>query len=254
MFGCMKTTNPVGGSFSSSGNTTMSVAFSNTGTPVGLNKISSTTGVDSIRIDSAIVILAGIRFERDIDTVSVDTTDGIPTISINDQDSSVTFPGPFVIHVDDTTAVSFASRTLPAGTYSGIKFDIFRLGPGIRYEDCRMFNNNGSTASDSAVMNYSIVVWGAVHKDSAWVPFEFKDNQNLQFKVKGSFTITSPTSSVNVALNFNMGSWFVNPINGTILDPTNTTIRNYLAIQEAIRLSFGDGRCGRWDQFRQWGF
>jgi hypothetical protein len=200
------------------------------------------------------VVLAGIRFVRNIDTVTVDTADGIPTININDEDSSITFPGPFVVHVGDTNAINFASRTLPAGTYSGIKFDILRLGWGNTFFDSRSFNGEDSGAVDSAVMNYSIVVWGAVYKDTAWVPFEFKDNQNLEFKVKGSFTITSPTSSVNIALNFNMGSWFVNPFNGAILDPTSNSWGNYAAIQETIRLSFGDGRCGRWDQFRRWGF
>ncbi len=258
--GCSKTTSPISPSSSSgSGNVTMSAVFSNSGTPLGFEKAgntvsSVTAGVDSIRIDSAIVVLAGIRFVRNIDTVTVDTADGIPTLVVNDEDSSVTFPGPFVIHVNDTTAVSFASRTLPAGTYSGITFDVLRLGWGQPFRDSRNFDSDDSGSVDSAVMNYSIVVWGAVYKDTAWVPFEFKDNQNLQFKIKGSITITSPTSSFNIALNFNMGSWFVNPVNGAILDPTSNSWGNQAAIQEAIRLSFGDGRCGRWDLFRQWGF
>ncbi|MFZ1081207.1 MAG: hypothetical protein WAO19_04705, partial [Candidatus Kryptoniota bacterium] len=159
LFGCSKTMNPVSSS-SSSGNVTMSAVFSNAGTPIGFKKIgntvSSTTAVDSIRIDSAIVVLAGITFENNIDTVTVDTSSGIPTININDEDLSITFPGPFVIHVNDTTAVSFASRTLPAGTYSGIKFDILRLGWGDRFEDSRNFHSDDSGAIDSAVMNYSI--------------------------------------------------------------------------------------------------
>ncbi|MGO9482092.1 MAG: hypothetical protein ACLP05_09980, partial [Candidatus Kryptoniota bacterium] len=257
LFGCSRTTNPVS-SPSSSGNVTMSAVFSNVGEPVGAangNKtVSSVPAVDSIRIDSAIVVLAGIRFEREIDTVTVDTADGVPTIAAFDEDSSITFPGPFVIHVGDTNAINFASRTLPAGTYSGIKFAVLRLGWGDHFFDSRSFNDQDSGMVDSAVMNYSIVVWGAVYKDTAWVPFEFKDNQDLEFAIKGSFAITTPTSSVNIALNFNMGSWFVNPFNGAILDPTNNSWGNYAAIQEAIRLSFGNGRCGPWNLFRRWGY
>ncbi|HUI29811.1 MAG TPA: hypothetical protein VLX91_06305 [Candidatus Acidoferrales bacterium] len=253
VFGCTKTTNPV--SSSSSGNVTMSVAFSNTGTPVGFKKASATTaGVDSIRIDSAIVVFARIRFESDIDTVTVDTSTSIPFINVDEDNSSVTFRGPFAVHVGDTAAISFASDTLPAGTYTGIKFDIHRLAPAERFWDSDDFNHKPGSTDDSSTTNYSIVVWGAVHKDTAWVPFEFKDNQNLEFKVRGTFTITNPTTMVNVALNFNMGSWFVNPFNGAILDPTDMSLRTYLMIQQAIRASFNNGRCGDWDDHWRWAF
>ncbi len=260
LFGCTKTTNPITSPSSSTpGGVTMSAMFSDVGqasrTIKGANTVASVTaGVDSIRIDSAIVVLAGIRFIRNIDSVSVDTADGIPTININDEDSSITFPGPFVIHVGDTNLVNFASKTLLAGTYQGIKFDVFKLGRGMRYWDSRRFNDSSLAVNDSAAMNYSIVVWGSVYKDTAWVPFEFKDDQNLEFKIADQFTISSPTSSVNIVLNFNMGSWFVNPVNGAILDPTNLSFRNYSAIRELIRLSLGKARCGRWDEFRRWGY
>jgi hypothetical protein len=252
--GCSKTTNPISSS-SGSGNVTMSVAFSNTGTSVGFKKISSTMGgVDSIRIDSAIVVFARIQFETDIDTVTVDTTSNIPFINIDEDNSSVTFRGPFVVHVNDTSAISFASDTLPAGTYTGIRFDIHRLAPGEKFFDSDDFNHIHRNANDTSATNYCIVVWGSVYKDSAWVPFEFKDNQNLEFKVRGTFTIPTATSSVNVALNFNMGSWFINPYNGTLLDPTDMSLRNYITIQQAIKMSFQNGRCGRWDERYRWAF
>jgi hypothetical protein len=253
IFGCSNATNPV--SSSTPGNVTMSVAFSNTGTPVGFAKVSSDmAGVDSIRIDSAIVVFARIQFESDIDTVTVDTSEGTPFINIDYDNSSVNFLGPFVVHVNDTVAVDFASDTLPAGTYTGIKLEIHRLAPGERFWDSDDFNNRPSLGSDTSATQYSMVVWGAVHKDTAWVPFEFKDNQNLQVKVRGTFTIPTPTSSVNIALNFNMGTWFVNPRTGAILDPTDMSLRNYIAIQQAIHASFENGRCGRWDERFRWGF
>ena len=171
-------------------------------------------------------------------------------------DTSLTFPGPFVVHVRDTVAIDFASRTLPAGTYTGIKFDVGQLGPGQRFQDSHIFNHrdrDSSVVNDTSATNYSIVVWGAVYKDSAWVPFEFKDNQNLEYKVKGTFTIANATSSVDIALNFNMGTWFLSP-NGNTLDPTDTSFRNYAMIEQAIASSFEQGRCGRWDDFWAWGF
>jgi len=263
--GCTKTTSPISSSTSSAGNVTMSAVFSNLGTPIasenaisakpGIDKVNGTTSaVDSIRIDSAIVVLANIQFESDIDTVTVDTSSSIPFISIDDNNSRLIFPGPFVVHVSDTVQVSFASDTLPAGTYTGIKLAIRTLGPGDRRWDSDDFNHMPGSSADSSTTNYSIVVWGAVYKDTAWVPFELKDNQNLQIKVKGTFTIPTPTSSVNIALNFDMGNWFINPINGNILDPTNGSLGTYIRIQQAIAASFNNGRCGRWDDFQAWGF
>jgi len=255
VFGCSNTTGPATSS-SSSGNVTMSAVFSNSRTTVGLQKASAVGAADSIRIDSAIVVFANIRFESDIDTVTVDTSSSIPFINVDFNDTTVNFPGPFVVHVNDTVAINFASSTLPAGTYTGIKLAIRNMEPGEPFKDSYDFDRggNGTPSSDSSMTNYSIVVWGAVYKDTAWVPFEYKDNQNLEIKVKGTFTISSPTSSIDVALNFNMGSWFMNPYSGSLLDPTDMSFRNQVMIQKAIQLSFNNGRCGRWDDFRHWGF
>jgi len=58
MFGCSKSMNPVS-STSGTASVTMSVAFSDGGTQVGLMKVGGTTASDSIRIDSAIVVSIG---------------------------------------------------------------------------------------------------------------------------------------------------------------------------------------------------
>lgn len=243
MFGCTRSMNPVSSS-STPGNVTMSVAFSNSAT-TGLSKVSSVNGATSIRIDSAVIVLAGIKFENAIDSVQIDTSGDSPLLYVDGSDSSVIFRGPFVIHVRDTVAIDFASQTLPAGTYTGIRFAIRRLGFGEGYHDSDHFNNPNAAPPDTSVQNYCLAVWGAVYKDSAWVPFEFKENQNLEFKVRGNITIPNATTSVNVALNFNMGSWFVNPVTGATLDPTDMTWQNQMMIRQAIRASFGDGSCYR---------
>lgn len=241
--GCSKSTNPVSSS-SAPGNVTMSVSFASTSPTTGLSKASSVYGATSIRIDSAVVVLAGIKFETNIDSVRVDTSDDAPLLYINAGDPSVIFRGPFVIHVRDTVAIDFASQTLPAGTYTGIKFAIRRLDRGMQYHDSDHFNGYGAQP-DTSVQNYSIIVWGAIYKDSAWVPFTFRDNQNLEFKVPGTITIPNATTSIKVALNFNMGSWFTDPYTGATLDPTDTTWQNQMIIRQAIRASFGDGHCER---------
>ncbi len=239
--GCSNSSNPVSSS-STQGNVTMSVAFTSTSPTTGLGKTSAVSSVSQIRIDSAVVVLAGIKFEGNIDSVEVDTSEDSPLLYINASNPNVIFRGPFVIHVRDTVAINFASQTLPAGTYTGIKFSIRRLDRGMQYHDSDHYNGQAAPP-DTSVRNYSIIVYGAIYKDSTWVPFTFKDNQNLEFKVPGSITIASATSSIKVALNFNIGSWFTNPYTGATLDPTDTTWQNRATIRQAIRASFQDGRC-----------
>jgi hypothetical protein len=243
MFGCSKSMNPVS-STPGTASVTMSVAFSDGGTQVGLMKVSNSTMTDSIRIDSAIVVFDRIKFESNIDTVKIDTNGNGE--GEDNSDSSLIFRGPFIVHIHDTTAIDFANQLIPAGTYTGIKFKVHRMEPGEQGEDSYRFNNKmNPTSSDSAVTNYSLVVWGAIEKNGVWTPFEFKDNQELEFKIQGNFTVNSTTSTLNIALNFNMGSWFIDPMNGGLLDPTDMSYQNMEMIQQAIQLSFHNGRGGR---------
>ncbi len=239
--GCSQSSNPLSSS-ATQGNVTMAVAFTTNSPTTGLGKVGAVNAATQVRIDSATVVLAGIKFEGNIDSVQVDTSGDSPLLYINASNPDVIFRGPFVIHVRDTVAIDFASQTLPAGTYTGIKFAIRRLDRGMQFHDSDHFNGNATTP-DTSIQNYSIVVWGAIYKDSTWVPFTFKDNQNLEFKVPGTITIPKATSSIKVSLNFNMGSWFTNPYTGATLDPTNTSWQNQLRIRQAIRASFNNGYC-----------
>ncbi len=218
----------------------MAVSFSNSGGS-GLMKSSGIASTDSIRIDSAVVVIARIKFESHVDSVSVDTVEG-HTEDL-DLDQSIAFKGPFVIHVRDTVAFNFASNVLPAGTYDGIKFKIHRLMEGEQHEDSDDLNHHPRT-NDSSIVGSSISVWGAVLKNGVWTNFAFFFNGEVEFKIKGTFTVAASTSTVNLALNFNLGSWFVNPMTGGLLDPTDTSMMNRELIRMAIYRSFGKGRGG----------
>ncbi len=219
---------------------TMAISFSNGGTPT-LMKSSGLAGADSLRIDSAVVVIARIKFESHVDTVMVDTVDG-HTEDL-DEDMNITFKGPYVIHVRDTVAFDFANQVVPAGTYDGIKFKIHRLMEGEPHEDSDDLNHHPRT-NDSSIVGSSISVWGAVLKNGVWTKFAFFFNGEVEFKIKGTFTVAASTSTVNLALNFNMGSWFVNPFTGALLDPTDTTMMNRELIRMAIYRSFQKGRGG----------
>ncbi len=218
----------------------MSVVFTNAGTPA-LMKVSAGSLVDSLRIDSAVVVFSRLRFFSHVDTVHVDS--GEVRGDDDDHDSSVVFRGPFVVHLHDTVAITFAGKLLPPGNYDGIAFKIHRLGLGERHEDADE-HEHGVVFADSTLPAGSIVVWGAVHSDTTWKSFTFVLNDELAFKVRGNFTVPAWTGSVNIALSVDMGSWFRSPVDGSALDPTDTTEANRWLIRQAIAKAFGACRGG----------
>jgi hypothetical protein len=241
--GCTKSQNPIG---SNSGiqSVNMSVAFSKSGA-IGLSKSAGAFSVDSLRIDSAIVVFQRIKFESHIDSVMVDTTEDYPGHESDDgHGDDLVFRGPFVVHVRDTTTINFAQHELPAGTYDGINFKIHRIGFGEGFEDSDDLNHHPKTRSDSSFMGSSIVVWGKVKKSGVWVPFTFRYNSELEFKLKGNFVVESATNSLNVVLRFDIGAWFRDPSSGALLDPTDLSPRNRSLIYRALRQSFQAGRGG----------
>jgi len=220
----------------------MAVSFSKSGT-TGLAKATDALFTDSLHIDSAVVVFARIQFLQHADSESVDS--GEVEHDSDDRGDDIIFRGPFVVHVRDTVAINFANRELPAGTYDGIKFKIHRLKHGEHHEDSDERNHHHHAfADDSTIIGSSITVWGSVYKNGAWTPFTFTFNGELEFKIKGNFIVPASTSSVNIALNIDMGAWFKNPFDGTLLDPTDTSDENRHLIRRAIRASLSNCRGG----------
>ncbi len=222
-------------------NVSLSVLFSRTA-PSGVFKTAGTQAVDSLRIDSAVVVFSRITFEARIDTVAIDTM-GDDFDDVRGKDTSIVFNGPFVVHIRDTTAINFASQTVPPGTYDGIRFTIHRLMPGDPFQDSDD-RFGGMVPSDTSAMGSSITVWGEVKKNGVMTPFTYRLDASLTFKLRGTFTVPAATSTYNIALNFDMGRWFTNPFDGAILDPTDLFPMNQAFIRHAIIMSFMNGRGG----------
>ena len=239
--GCRRSENPLG-SNNGMQSVNMSVAFSKGGT-TSLAKTDGLASTDSLQIDSAIVVFQRIKFESHIDSVVVDTSDHHDADDARD-DANVTFKGPFVVHVRDTSSISFANQVLPAGTYDGIKFKIHSIGWGERFEDSDDFNHHPRTISDTSFVGWGIVVWGKVKHNGAWVLFTYRFGGNVEFKMKGNFVVPAATSTINVALRFDMASWFRDPRSGALLDPTDVSVQNRELINWAIRHSFQNGKGG----------
>jgi len=237
--GCKDSSNPVDQNSTSSG-VNLSVGFS---------KVSSNTSllkafvVDSLRMDSIVAVFQRIKFESHIETATVDSTGQDTTESENE--SNYTFKGPFIIHVRDSNSVSFANQMLPAGTYTGIKFKIHTMKRNEKCEDSDEHNHRTVNANNDSMIGYSIAVWGAIKQNGVWVPYTFKSNIEVEYKLKGNFSVTASTNSVSMALRFNTGNWFKDVNTGILLDPTNTSSQNRGLINEAIKKSFEKGYGGK---------
>ena len=200
--------------------------------------------MDSLLIDSAVVILQRVKFESHIDSAEVDSSDMDDDGEESEEEINVTMRGPFVVHIRDTVSIDFASQTLPAGTYDGIKFKVHRLRRGEHHEDSDEHGGRRRVSVDSLPYGSSVMIWGWVKKNGAWSTFTFAFDGELEFKVKGNFTVSEATSMVNFALNFNMGVWFTTPT-GVLLDPTDASSRTRQLIRESIKRSFQQCRGGR---------
>lgn len=217
----------------------LSATFTTQGTPASLGMSSGILAADSIQIDSAVVVFSHIEFESEIHDSD--------SVSEDESEFEVTFKGPFVIHVRDSEPITFASQILPAGTYNSIKLKIHRLSPNDHHYDSDDRQHRYMPSSTAPFAGSSIVVWGRVFKDGAWQEFTFETNIEAMYRIRGTFVVDESIQTIPVTLTFNIGSWFVDPRTGALLDPTDTSLSNRLSIHEAIRESFGQGSCGRDD-------
>lgn len=241
--GCQKDS-PSGPALSSATMVNMAASFSKS----ALATATSSLFVDSLHIDSAVVVFQHIEFLPHADSARIDSGDDehdSDEHESEDHNDSLMFRGPFVVHVRDTVEINFANRELPAGEYDGVRFKIHRLSRGEQHEDSDERNHHHhSFATDSVVTGSSITVWGSVYKNGSWTPFTFRFNGEFEFKIKGNFVVPAATSAVNIALNIDMGKWFISPVDGSILDPTNTSDYNLRLFRRAIRFSFDSCRGG----------
>ncbi len=219
----------------------LAVSFSESGS-TGLTKSATDLFADSLHIDSAVVVFSRIQFLPHPDSVRIDSGDDEHDSDDGESDGrgdSLTFKGPFVVHVRDTVGISFASRELPAGVYTAIRFKIHRLIPGEHFEDSDEHNHHGHAfLVDSTIGSSSITVWGSIHKNGEWTPFTFRFDGEFEFKVRGNFVVPTSTHTVNFALHIDMGKWFKNPTDGSLLDPTDTSHENLVLFRRAIRAAF----------------
>jgi hypothetical protein len=202
-------------------------------------KTSIGAAADSIQIDSAVVVFQYIKFTSHVDSVIVDTTG--ENVGEIEHELELVFRGPFVIHIQPQTVVSFANQSLPPGNYDGISFKVHRLMHGERYEDSREFEGKKRGTLDTLTYGSSLLVWGKVYKNGEWVPFRFAYDGELKYKLRGNFTVAAG-GTIDVALQLDPTQWFRDAHSGSLLDPTDPFARG--AIREALKRAFMGMRGG----------
>jgi hypothetical protein len=183
--------------------------------PITLGKSSGVLAtIDSLSVDSAMVVLKDIAFIPAVDTLH--TRDSVRCSSDDDAEEHggkgprVHFKGPFLVQLFSGQPVQIAIDTIPAGTYNGIRFSIHKL----RTKDVLK-----NPALPDSLVGYSIVIKGSVkYAGAPRVRFVYKADIDEEFKVKGNFVVASAVTVVPYVLNFDMASWFTDPT-GRILDP-----------------------------------
>jgi len=254
-----------GSASNATGNPVVAVTASATGTAgsISLGKTSGVGGtmaaIDSMKIDSAIIVLKDIKFLAVVDTASVRDSsrcgfdddfwywhprhwrDSVRTV--------LRFKGPFVVSLQDTTPVQVALDTIPPGNYTGIKFVVHRLSRWDVELDPQL---------PDSLIGYSIVVVGKTKfGDGSWKPFVYKANINEEFKVKGDFAVVAGDTLIPYALKFDLVSWFTAP-DGRILDPNSWFDRiwirfNIKASLKGRTIGGRDWNHDGWpDWFRHW--
>jgi hypothetical protein len=225
---CRENTSGPSGSGGTSGqNPLVSLRVSTIGASRGihLGKISdgasTLANVDSMIIDSALIVLKDIKFINAIDTAYTRDSSQVKGDDDNEQmhegqhgdsaHAAVRFHGPFLVVLKDTVPVQVALDTIPPGNYSGIKYVIHKL---------RTRDLSANTMLPDSMVGTSIVVVGSAKYNDGWKTFEYKADINEEFKVKGDFTINAGDKLVPIALKFDLVSWFTAP-DGRLLDPNS---------------------------------
>jgi len=217
----------------------VSASFTTTGTPASLGKGSGFLAADSIQIDSALVVFSKIEFESEIHQSD--------SSGEHEMETELTFIGPFMIHVRNSDPITFTSKILPAGTYTSIKFKLHKLSDGEHHYDSDDDHHEYIPSGNSPYVGSSLIAWGQVRDGGTWQHFTFETNIEAEYRIRGSFVVDETMQTIPVALNFNIGRWFVDPATGALLDPSDTSSGNVYRIQEAIRSAFENGVCGRDD-------
>lgn len=165
-----------------------------------------------VQIDTAKILLRTIQFHNEGDSDSLD----FKTES-------------FVLDLDLSGGLNtVAVQEIPEGSYNKVSF---RIHKPEEFEDV---GDPDFYEGDSGSERFSVVVKGMYGGQ----PFTFKSRRTAKqrINIQPALMITDTTTAVNVTLSVDVHSWFVDPDDGALLNPTDEGDES--AIDDAIKESF----------------
>ena len=212
--------------------------------------------VDSIWVDSALIVFSWVKFENHTsdDPDDVDIVEGPNSAYSKQEDGdsdehddgmgsrNVFIRGPLGVIVRDTILINIGSGVLPPGLYSTIKMKIHRLTAWDDHESAgRIGGRVTGLESMLASTGSSIMAWGSMSKDGVWQSFVFTFDGNFHVRRHASVLATNATTVVPVAFRVDVRQWFVDPRTGMLLDPHDASLQTRNAFRHAIHLSMYTG-------------
>ncbi len=219
-FGCNNATNPVGSNPNSIGKVSMSAAYTPKSVQ-GMQKSSSVSAVDSIKLTRVRVVLRNIRLKAEDDDHEVEMETEDHGDNKSGEDSAKAKLAPFVLELNLNGSTQQISITnVPFGTYDEFKFQIHRINQneisGLPPAEQAKF------ADFLSGERYSIIIEGNVYKNGQVTPFTFRSKIDAEFELKLSpkFVVNQTQITFNLTLEVSSAGWFVDA-NGALVDPSD---------------------------------
>jgi hypothetical protein len=184
---------------------------------------SLTKGLTShVQIDTAKILLRTIQFHN-----------------VGDSDSLDFKTESFVLDLDlDGGLNTVAVQEIPNGSYDKVSFRLHKP------EELEDVGDTDFYEGDSGSERYSVVVKGSYDGQ----PFTFKSRRTAKQRIdiQPALAITDTTTAVNVTLSVDVHSWFIDPDDGALLNPTDEGDESEIddAIKESFRAYRDDDKDG----------
>ncbi len=228
--GCTKSNNPLTAPAGSPGQVTITAYLTNQRS-TALQKISSTSSIDSISVTRVRVVLKDLKLKSENNKeVEMDHEDGINN-HVYDyhhfEDSSQIGEhsnlklSPFVLDLSLTDSVQQISvDNIPNGTYNGVRFEIHRVDQ----DDIDSLSSSVQTTFTDFLTGtgYSVIIDGNYYKNGQSMPFTYKSQIDAEIKmpINPPLVVDSSQTTVNLTLRISPDGWFVDSGNN-LLDPTD---------------------------------
>jgi hypothetical protein len=187
---------------------------------MSVNKMVAVSGTeaDSLKISRVRILISELKLHRDKE----DTVAGDKTVKT----------GPMLITIDSSGSRTFATGTVPPGTYDKLKFEFHRFSSS----EVGQYLSDTNFADFVTDDRYTFLIDGTVYNGGQAFPFTYRSDvtANLSFKFEPSITLDA---GGNVIIVVQVDPEAIMKPEGKVLDPRDGSNESKLdkAIKEAIK-------------------